>query len=257
MDDYQLLIDLHKDGVRQGPGGDAEARRILELAGLDRSRPLKIADIGCGTGAATVLLAKELDAEIVAVDFLSAFLDELESRARAHGVEDQITTLNCSMDALPFEENGFDVIWSEGAVYNMGFEAGVAAWRHYLKPGGKLVVSEITWLTATRPQALQSFWEGAYAEIDVASSKIGILEKHGYSVEAYFALPPRCWLENYYRPMASRFDTFLEQHDQSDEAKAIVEDEKNEMALYEKYCDYYSYGVYIARKLEAEQKNKN
>jgi hypothetical protein len=39
-----------------------------------------------------------------------------------------ITTLNCSMDALPFDEGEFDVIWSEGAVYNMGFEAGVSAW---------------------------------------------------------------------------------------------------------------------------------
>ncbi|HON94151.1 MAG TPA: class I SAM-dependent methyltransferase, partial [Sedimentisphaerales bacterium] len=79
MDDLQmqLLIDLHKWNFRQGPGGDAETKRMLELAGLDRSRRLKIADIGCGTGASTVLLAKELDAEITAVDFLPEFLDEL------------------------------------------------------------------------------------------------------------------------------------------------------------------------------------
>ena len=93
MNDYQLLIDLHKHAVRQGPGGEAETKRALALAGLDRSRPLKIADIGCGTGASTVLLAKELGAEITAVDFLSEFLDELQSRAHDHGVADKITTL--------------------------------------------------------------------------------------------------------------------------------------------------------------------
>jgi len=249
LNDYQLLIDLHKHAVRQGPGGEVETKRALKLAGLNRSCPLKIADIGCGTGASTVLLAKELDAEITAVDFLSEFLDVLQSRAYDNGVADKITTLNCSMDALPFAEKEFDVIWSEGAVYNMGFEAGVSAWSRFLKPGGKLIVSEITWLSTTRPLDLQSHWEGEYPEIDVASSKIGILERHGYSPEAYFVLPTHCWLENYYRPMQSRFDEFLERHGQSDQAKAIVEAEKYEIALYEKYSAYYSYGVYVAKKL--------
>ncbi|OEU70528.1 MAG: methyltransferase type 11 [Desulfovibrio sp. S3730MH75] len=249
MDNYQLLIDLHKTASRQGPGGEAETKKAVELAMLDKSRHLKIADIGCGTGASTVLLAKELDAEITAVDFLPEFLNELQSRAHDHGVADKITTLNCSMNALPFSDEEFDVIWSEGAIYNMGFEAGVSAWNRFLKPGGKLIVSEITWLSATRPLDLQSYWEREYPQIDVASSKIRVLEHHGYSPEAYFFLPTHCWLDNYYRPTQSRFDEFLEQHSQSAQAKEIVEVEKDEIALYEKYSDYYSYGVYVAKKL--------
>ncbi|MAT49855.1 MAG: SAM-dependent methyltransferase [Porticoccaceae bacterium] len=249
MTDLELLIDIHRSAERQGPGGEAETIRAMELAGLDRSRPLKIADIGCGTGASTILLAKALVADITAVDFLPEFLDELQARASAHGVADRITTLNCSMDALPFEEGEFDVIWSEGAVYNMGFEAGVSAWRRFLKPGGKLIVSEITWLSETRPKELQSHWQTEYPEIDVASAKIGILERHGYSPEAYFVLPAHCWLDNYYRPMRRQFDAFLERHGASDEAVAIVEAEQREISLYEKYCDYYSYGVYVSRKL--------
>ena len=245
----QLLVDLHRHALRQGPGGEAETRQALKLAGLDRSRPLKIADIGCGTGASTILLAKELDAEITAVDFLPEFLDELQARAKGHGVAERVTPLTGSMDALPFSDEAFDVIWSEGAVYNMGFEAGVSAWRRYLRPGGKLVVSEITWLGATRPLEIQSHWESEYPEIDVASAKIGILERHGYSPLAYFFLPPHCWLENYYRPMQNRFEAFLERHGRSDQAKAIVEAEKHEITLYEKYGEYYSYGVYMAKKI--------
>lgn len=140
------------------------------------------------------------------------------------------------------------MIWSEGAVYNMGFKAGVAAWGRFLKPGGKLIVSEITWLSATRPPELQSYWEKEYPEVDVASAKIGILERHGYSPEAYFVLPVHCWLENYYHPMQGRFDAFLERHGWSDQAKAIVEAEQHEIALYEKYRGYFSYGVYVAKK---------
>ncbi|QEP43829.1 class I SAM-dependent methyltransferase [Ectothiorhodospiraceae bacterium BW-2] len=251
MDDLQmqLLLDLHKSNIRQGPGGDAESKRAMELAGLDRSRPLKIADVGCGTGSSTILLAKELDADITAVDLLPQFLDELQSRASDHGVADRITPLNCSMDELPFAEEQFDVIWSEGAIYNIGFEAGVSAWRRFLKPGGKLIVSEITWFSATRSPELQSHWQSEYPEIDVASAKIGLLERHGYSPEGYFVLPIHCWLDNYYRPMQSRFDAFLERHGHSDQAKAIVDAERHEIALYDKFRDDYGYGVYVAKKV--------
>ncbi len=251
MDDLQLqlLIDLHKSHVRQGPGSDDATQKALTLAGLDRSRHLKIADIGCGTGASTILLAKELNAHITAVDFLPDFLDELQNRAKDHGVAEKITSLNCSMDALPFADEEFDVIWSEGAIYNMGFESGVSAWSRFLKPGGKLIASEITWLTAERPLELQSHWDSEYPEINIASAKIGILEQYGYCLEAYFYLPTHCWFDNYYHPMQNSFDSFLERNGESEQAKEIVKCEKNEIALYEKYNAYYSYGVYIAKKL--------
>ncbi|MEX1330641.1 MAG: class I SAM-dependent methyltransferase [Desulfobacterales bacterium] len=251
MDDLQmkLLIDLHRSNFRQGPGGEAETKKALMLAGLDKSRPLKIADIGCGTGASTIQLAKELDAEITAVDFLPEFLEELQARAKEHGVADKITTLSCSMDALPFADEEFDVIWSEGAIYNMGFEAGVSAWRRFLKPGGKLIVSEITWLTADQPSELQSHWNTEYPEIDVASAKIGILERHGYIPEGYFYLPTSCWIDNYYQPIQNGLDAFLERNRGSDVAREIAECEKAEIALYEKHREHYSYGVYIAKKI--------
>ncbi|WP_446830784.1 methyltransferase domain-containing protein [Candidatus Foliamicus sp.] len=248
MSDFQLLMSLHRHAERQGPGGEEETRRAFELTGLDRSRPLKIADIGCGTGASAILLARETNAVITGVDLLPEFLHELESRAKTHGVADRVTTLNCSMDALPFAEGEYDVIWSEGAICNMGFEAGVSTWKRFLKPGGSLVVSEITWLGATRPREIQSYWEAEYPEIDVASAKLGTLERHGYNPVAYFVLPPHCWLENYYCPMQGRFAAFLKRHGQSDRAKAIVEMERREIALYQKYRDYYGYGVYLAKR---------
>jgi ubiquinone/menaquinone biosynthesis C-methylase UbiE len=127
MNDYRLLIDLHKQGHRQGPGGDAETERALNLAMVDRNAALKIADIGCGTGASTLLLAQLLrKSHITAVDFLQDFLDVLNKKAESAGVADRISTLARSMDDLPFADEELDVIWSEGAIYNIGFEKGVA-----------------------------------------------------------------------------------------------------------------------------------
>lgn len=245
----QMLIDLHKNNHRQGPGGDEQTLLAAQLAGLDASRPLKIADIGCGTGAASILLAEHLHAHITAVDFLPEFLDELNTRAKAHGVDEKITTVNAPMDALDFPSDFFDVIWSEGAVYNIGFERGISYWKQFLKPCGKLVLSEITWLTESRPEDLQSYWDAEYPEAGTASQNMSILEQHGYRPHAYFFLNPHCWTENYYRPLQDRFEAFLIQHNHSQQAREIVEAEKFEINQYEKYSEYYSYGVYIAQKI--------
>lgn len=248
MDELTLLADLHKAGLRQGPGSPDVTRRAMVLAGLDGSRPLEIADIGCGTGGASLELARMLDARITAVDFLPSFLDVLRQRAQAQGLG-RIITLEASMDALPFTDASFDVIWSEGAVYNMGFEAGASAWKRFLKPGGKLVLSEITWTTAARPQTITDYWTAQYPEIDTASAKLAVLERHGYRPEGYFLLPPCCWQEHYYGPLRERFPAFLDRHGHSPQAAAIVAAEEEEMALYQRYGQFYSYGMYVAAKV--------
>lgn len=248
MNELELLIDLHKGANRQGPGGDAETEKAIGLAGIDLDAPLKIADIGCGTGASTLTLARLLNAKITAVDFLQDFIDILAVRAQSEGVEDKITPLCTSMEQLPFEDEEFDVIWSEGAIYNIGFEKGIADWKRYLKPGGLLTASEITWLTNSRPSELQDHWNNEYPEIDTASAKIKVLEDRGYTPIGYFVLPEYCWLDNYYDPMRKNFDAFLSRNGDREETHAIVEAERHEIELYEKYKAYFSYGVYIARK---------
>lgn len=249
MDEMQLLIELHKDAMRQGPGGDGETRLAITLSKLRGKPDLRIADIGCGTGASTLILAKELDAHITAVDFLPEFLEKLKYAAVQAGVADRIRTLAQSMDTLLFKEGELDAIWSEGAIYNMGFEAGIAAWKPFLKPGGILAVSELTWLTKDRPADLQAYWNREYPEVNTASAKIAILETHGFSPIGYFVLPDHCWLENYYRPMQQRFSRLLEAHGHSDAAKAIVAAEEIEIGLYEQNRAFISYGYYIAQKL--------
>lgn len=251
MDDFQLLLDLHKGAKRQGPGGDVETQKALDLACIDRNVPLKIADIGCGTGASTLILAQLLNSEITAVDFLKDFLDVLETRAQREGVAEKITPLCASMDDLPFEDGEFDVIWSEGAIYNIGFRKGITDWKRYLKPGGVLVASEISWTTDTRPAELQNHWKSEYPEIDTVSAKIKVLEESGYSPRGHFILPEHCWRDNYYEPMRASFQDFLRRNEMSEEAHAIVEAELHEIELYEKYKSYYSYGVYIAEKVNS------
>ena len=247
MIEFDLLIDLHKNNPRQGPGSDAMTQKALDATGLKPSKDLHIADIGCGTGAQTFVLAKQLDGQITAVELFPEFLEILKKRAEEKDITN-ISTIAASMDDLPFAPNSLDLIWSEGAVYIMGFEKGISYWHQFLKPGGFLAVSEITWLTEHRPKKLEDYWKAAYPEIDTATNKIAQLERNGYTVVDYFMLPKSCWLENYYQPLEKATAAFLARHHNSAAAKEVVEENKIEHELYLKYQDYYSYGFYIGQK---------
>jgi SAM-dependent methyltransferase len=249
VDDLARIVDLHLRAQRQGPGGDAEARLAIDLARLDPEAPLVAADLGCGTGAATLLLARALNATITAIDLMPEFIDVLALKAEREGLRDRVRPVVGSMDDLSFQEGELDLIWSEGAVYNVGFEKGVAYWRRFLKPGGVLVVSEITWTTASRPAEIEAHWTAEYREIATASEKLAVLERTGYAPSGYFVLPEHCWRDNYYEPMRQSFPDYLARHGNSDGARAVVAAEQEEMRLYEAYSAYYSYGVYIARRV--------
>jgi len=248
LTELELIVDLHRNSGRQGPGSERDTLRALGFMNLPVDREYKIADIGCGTGSPTLTLAKSLKGHITAVDLFPEFLSELEEKARISGLDQRITTVATSMEELPFEREEYDLIWSEGAIYNMGFENGIKKWRDHLKPGGYLAVSELTWIRPSRPKEIEAFWEAEYPEISPASKKIMQLEKNGYALMGYFYLNPESWISNYYNSLEARFSSFLERHHLADLAQKVVEDQKTEIALYRKYMDYYSYGFYVARK---------
>ncbi|SMP59781.1 class I SAM-dependent methyltransferase [Anoxynatronum buryatiense] len=249
MTELELLIDFHVDAERQGPGSGEDTLKALSMIDINPEASLKIADVGCGLGAQTLTLAQNLNGCITAVDLFADFLTKLNDRAKKLNLENKITTLEKSMDALPFDNEEYDILWSEGAIYNIGFESGLKNWKRFLKTNGYIAVSEMTWKTKNRPKEIEEHWNNEYPEIDTASGKIKILEENGFSLVGFFFLSEKSWLDNYYSPMEKRFDAFLQKHENSDAAKAIVEGERQEIALYRKYKDYLSYGFYIAKKL--------
>ncbi len=248
MSDLNLIIDFHLNSERQGPGSVEDTLKALSFINSANNTNLKVADIGCGSGGQTITLAQNLNAEITAIDLFPEFLGELNDKAKKLGLTNEITTLKASMDDLPFDKEEFDIIWSEGAIYNMGFESGIKNWKKFLKPGGYLAVSEITWIMDSRPKTLEDFWTKEYSEMDIASNKIKILEENGFTLTGYFFLDESSWIENYYKPLESNFDSYLERNNHSEQAKEVVQEYKSEIELYHKYKDYYSYGFYVARK---------
>lgn len=249
MDEMTMMMHLHRNNKRQGPGSEETTALAICLSRIDKEKSYKIADIGCGTGAQTISLARSLKGEIVAVDIFEEFLQTLENDSKNENTLASIKTLAASMDNLPFDKDEFDIIWSEGAVYNIGFRNGISYWKNFLKPGGILAVSELSWITGSRPKELEDFWNGEYSEMDTIGGKIRVLERAGYKVLGHFILPDFCWLDNYYYPLIDSHDEFLRKYGEQKTAHKIVDTDRKELDFYVKYKDYYSYGFYIAQKL--------
>jgi len=247
MDFLEIIIEYYKDAERQGPGSEeATLKALSEIPYLNEKT--KILDIGCGTGGQTITLAKNTDAQITAIDMLPQFLEKLQKKMKENNLTKRITPKEMVMDRLSFDENSFDVIWSEGAIYNIGFERGLSLWRKYLKEDGYIAVSEISWLTDIRPDEIEQYWVNEYSEIDTIENKRSVMEKCGYTNVSHFTLDDKCWIDNYYQPILGRSEEFLKKYNYADELKEFVEASKIEADMYNLFKDFYSYVFYIAKK---------
>ena len=74
------------------------------------------------------MLAKELGALIHAVDSYGPFLRDLTRRAEAAGVGHLIQTHCMDMKDIPNAFRHTDLLWSEGAAYNIGFPNALTLW---------------------------------------------------------------------------------------------------------------------------------
>ena len=155
--DTELFVELSAGLPRQGPGSTEATLRALSMVRRLPARP-RILDIGCGPGAQTIDLERATGGEIVALDNRQRFLDEMLARAAKAGVSSQIEAVCGSMFEMDFPEPSFDLIWSEGAIYIMGFGAGLRTCRRFLKPSGSIVVSELTWLTDDPAAEARDHW---------------------------------------------------------------------------------------------------
>ena len=244
--DFSFIASFFRALERQGPGGDEQTLKALGFLPSVGSG-LRIADIGCGTGHQTEVLARHLDGTITAVDLLPEMIGELRLRMERAGLGHRVTALVGSMDDLPFRDEEFDIIWAEGSIYNIGFGRGLTEWRRFLKPGGVIAVTECSWLSPSRRPTTAYIREN-FPDIDTPSAKVRILENAGYVPLAHFALPAHCWTENYFALVDARIPAFLEEQGHSPQAVRLTGMMREEIAHYRDHGTDYGYVFYIGQK---------
>lgn len=246
--DFKLICEYFSSIERQGPGSPEVTIKALSF--IDNlTSEAKIADIGCGTGGQTIVLAKNTTGQISAFDLSPEFIERLNSNCQKENLQNRVKGIVRSMENLPFENEELDLIWSEGAIYNIGYERGLKEWHKLLKKDAFIAISEASWFTDERPDEIQKFWDDAYPEIDTIPNKIKQMQAAGYIPIASFVLPEYCWIDNFFVPQISAQEIFLQKYAGNKTAEEFVENEKHGAELYNKYKKYYGYVFYIGQKI--------
>lgn len=226
---------------RQGPGSDICTRRALKLIQPLLPAAPAILDIGCGSGAQTLTLAKALpEARIIASDLSETLLQQLRQKADKAGYR-HIETLQADMTALPCEAGSIDLIWSEGAIYLMGVAAGLQAWKRLLKPGACLAFSHISWLRESPSDEAKAFWQAAYPAITGRNEIRRLIAAKDFELLGDFALPSEAWWQDYYTPLEKALAALP-----PSEASFAAE-QRREIELYREHCAEYGYVFYALR----------
>ena len=246
--DLTLINEYFMDLERQGPGSTEETLRALGYI-KNISDTSRIADLGCGTGAQTMILAQHTEASITAVDLSAGSIAKLDATARTLGVQHRVKGLVASIDDLPFEHDSLDLIWSEGAIANIGFEKGLIHWKEFLKKDGYVAITYESWFTDERPTEIEKWWTDAVPDISTIGDNVLTMQRAGYLPVAVFTLSESCWIDNYFIPKKARQESFLKKHAGNKTVEDLVAFMRREADLYSRYKQYYGYVFYIGKKI--------
>ncbi|CAF4826549.1 unnamed protein product [Rotaria sp. Silwood1] len=244
----KIFFEIHNSLSRQGPGSTQSTLRALRSVNLDHKH-LDILDIGCGSGVATFDLAR-LGHRLTAIDNNEPFIKTLLARAKEECLSECITALVGDMFCLAkfVTPNTFDVIWSEGSVYIIGFERGLTEWKKFLNKDGYLVCSELSWLTDNPPFEAHDFWSKHYPNMRSREENLRTIRKCGYELIDSFILAEEDWWNEYYGPMERRIQELEMKYKGQQEAESVLDEQLSEINLYKKYSESYGYVFYIMKQ---------
>lgn len=233
---------------RGGPGDDISTRKAFQLI---RGLPEKpnILDLGCGPGKQTLELARLSEGKIIALDNHPPFLDKLNQDAQRQGFSARIETVNQDMNQMRFPPESFDLIWSEGALYFMGFENGLKKCRELLKKNGHLAVTELVWLEPDPPDEIKEAHQSEYPALTGIEINLAMIEKAGYRLIGHFTLPDSSWTENYYDPMEKEIRRMEKKYDAGHEARDVLSACLREIDLFRKYSKYFGYEFFVMKNV--------
>lgn len=241
-----LFFEIFNGLPRQGPGDAASTVKALSLVpGIGPET--RVLDLGCGTGLQTRVLAQNSAARVVAIDNHLPFVEEANHQARALGIANRVDTRVGDMRQLDFGPGSFDLIWCEGAIYVVGFAAGLRSWRPLLAPGGHLAVTEVCWSRPDPPVECAAFWAREYPAIRELSALLTIVEECGYDTVGHFALPSSSWWDDYYAPLEQHITQFRARHRDEADAQALADQIQREIDIWHAYSAFYHYEFFVMR----------
>lgn len=198
-------------------------------------------------------LLRELPGRFFAVDLYRPYLDELHRKALEAGLAHRLAVIEADMARLPFPEGSFDLIWSEGAIYNVGFRRGLELWRPLLRLRGCLAVTDAVYLVPQPDREVRTFWNENYPTMTTVEENLKEIAAAGYRLLGHFVLPQGDW-ENYYGPLEARLEALAAGHEGDEGMEAVIAMEREEIALWKRWGGQYGYAFFVMTREESEPK---
>jgi hypothetical protein len=142
------------------------------------------------------------------------------------------------MKDIPDVFQHIDLLWSEGAAYNIGFSNALTTWATAINPGGFVVISELSWLREQVPDAVKEFFLSGYPGIQSVQKNIAVSRAAGYKLFSTYTLPREAWVDGYYDILAPRARALLNHPDPS--VREFAAETVREIEIFE--CSEESYG---------------
>lgn len=241
-----IFWEIHSDLPREGPGDNISTRKAFTMMTALPARP-EILDVACGPGMQTIELAKVSGGHVTAVDLHQPFLQEVERRVENFKLGERIKTLHASMLDLPFEENLFDVIWCEGAMYMMGVREALTDWKRFLKPSGYIAFTEPCFFVENVPDAVKATWTDAYPAMTTIENTSIVISNAGFLMVGHFTLPETAWWDDYYTPQEKRLETLRQKYSEQPAILARINETQQEIDLHRQYHKFYGYVFFVTQ----------
>jgi len=246
---WKIFFDLFESLPRQGPGLRSSTAAAFQLCRELPPAPDTV-DLGCGTGAQTLQLAELTNGSIVAVDNHPPFIERLNATLNSTGLAPRVRAIVADMEAPGLPGAGFDLVWSEGALYSISLEHALPVCRSLLRPRGYLAFTDAVWRKADPPEEIRKTFELDYPSMGNVESVIELLQHSGFEVLEHFTLPDEAWWAEFYQPMIEQIEHLKARHAGDDEALEIIEQLALEPELHRRYSEYYAYEFFVARARE-------
>lgn len=246
---WQLFFEVFEHLPRQGPGSRACVERALALCVGLPSSPA-VVDLGCGVGAQTLQLAELIpSATIVAVDCHAPAIERLRATVARLGLATRITAMIGDMADPGLPAGHFDLVWSEGALYNIGLAKALGICRDLLRPGGYVAFTDPVWRVVCPPEQIKVAFEQDYPTMGRPEDDVAAIQASGFELLGHFTLPDEAWWDDFYTPMEARIAELRMRYAADTEAQAALDQLAAEPDQHRRHSDCYAYEFFVARRL--------
>lgn len=244
---WEIFFQVYEPLPRQGPGNRACAEKALAVC-RELPQVPEVLDLGCGVGGQTLHLADLTRGSIMAVDSHEPSIERLRTTVAERGLGDRVRPIVGDMARLEVPPASFDLIWSEGALYNLGIENALRICHGLLRPGGYLAFTEAVWRRDDPPPEVKASFDLDYPTMGQVPDVLEAIAKTGFATEGHFTLSDEAWWDDFYTPMEHRIEELRREHAGDVEAIELLEQLAQEPEMHRRHSDYYAYEFFVTRR---------